>query len=252
MALAFRGKVCAVLLSVSMVLALGGCGTMSRNQYIAATTIAGSTAGAVISGVVAHRPIIGVIIGAGAGFFVGHLTAPPALPDLSYYGVQYVKLNGRLIILVPTNSLFAINSVDFKPNAAYILRQLADYLRNFSNMNIHISGNTSAAFSDHKLFTKGTISIRRAAKVAGYFWHKKVDRGCPYRKLTYSSNGANYPIATNGQISGMMANERMQIVVYPEGLTPYPEGTPPHTKVYCWQGNPPSPKLTEGKDWGVK
>lgn len=205
------------------------------SRHLAARAAVGGAAGATVGALVSHDPVVGGVVGgavgAGIGLASGMTSANPPT-CLQAYGVQYINLHGRLIILIPTPLLFENNSAELKLIAPKILGPIADYLKEYPDANIHISGNASPII-DYSWYDKTRISLQRATKVAGYFWKEGVNKGC-HRKLTFTSNGADYPIATNKKIAGMAENRRIQIVVYPKNLTPYPNGTPPDTQNYRW------------------
>lgn len=222
-------------------IALAGCSSVPckpmpkpKSNHIAERAVIGGAAGATIGALVAKEPVTGAVVGGAVGAGFGALTGLSKIspPPLQRFGVQYVNLHGRLVVLIPTHLIFENNSADFNQNAPIILTPLAKYLHNYPNADIHISGNASPIL-DHKLFSKIRISTKRATKVAGYLWQEGINKGCR-RKLTFSGNGADYPISTNKVIQGLTENRRIQIVAYPHGLTPYPNGTPPDTKLYKW------------------
>jgi outer membrane protein OmpA-like peptidoglycan-associated protein len=155
------------------------------------------------------------------------------LSMLSQYGVHYIYLHEKLVILVPTLVLFEPNSSTLKPGAHLVLNPLTNYLTQYPNANILVAGNASPIV-DRKLFEKGRISMRRARKVARYFKQQGINPGCANRKLLYTSYGANYPIATNEKNSGLTVNRRIQIVVYPKNTLPYVGKKPPEAIFHHW------------------
>lgn len=146
------------------------------------------------------------------------ITAFPLDPMLTQFGVHYVYLRGKLVILVPTLTLFDPVDNELKPQAYPVLDVLVKYLQQYPNANILVAGNASPIV-DKKLFEPGTISLRRARRVAKYFKSRGIHPGC--RTLLYTSYGAKYPIATNEKNSGLTANRRIQILVYPRNTLPY-------------------------------
>jgi outer membrane protein OmpA-like peptidoglycan-associated protein len=160
------------------------------------------------------------------------ITAFPLDPMLTQFGVHYVYLHGKLVILVPTLILFEPVSDELKPQAYPILDVLVKYLQQYPNANILVAGNASPIV-DKKLFEPGTISLRRARNVAKYF--KSHGILPEYRTLLYTSYGAKYPIATNEKNSGLTANRRIQILVYPRNTLPYAGcKKPPKVIFYHW------------------
>jgi len=155
------------------------------------------------------------------------------LSMLSQYGVQYIYLHEKLVILVPTLVLFEPNGATFKSGAQLVLDPLTNYLTQYPNANILVSGNASPII-DRKLFEKGRTSLRRARKIARYFKQQGINPGCANRKLLYTSYDANYPIATNEKLSGLTVNRRIQIVIYPKNTLPYVGKRPPKTTFHHW------------------
>lgn len=152
---------------------------------------------------------------------------------LKEYGVHYVYFRNKLTILVPTLVLFEPTESTLKPEAYPVLNTLAEYLQQYPAANILVAGNASPIV-DKKLFEKGRISLARAKQIVKYFKCKGIKPGCANRKLLYTSYGAKYPIAANEKNSGLTANRRIQILVYPKNTLPYSGKKPPEVIFHRW------------------
>lgn len=172
---------------------------------------------------------IGAVTGVALGSFVGLPTAVIGgvlgatayriyyatqhnLPFLERYGVQFIVMQDRIIILIPSDILFEPSTAVLLPSSTQALNAVVEYLKKYPNENIHISGNTDPIGSRQQ---NAKLSTAQAMQVAGYFWSHGIQKGPAYRHLSFSGNGAKDPIATNQNMTGMGMNRRIQINIYP-------------------------------------
>jgi outer membrane protein OmpA-like peptidoglycan-associated protein len=197
----------------------------SKQQPIVANIAVGGGVGLALGDALAEFPALG-IVGAGIGLVFSVIYNQN--PALEKYGVQFINLHGRLIILIPTDVLFEINGAKLRKSVPQVLGPIAELLKKYPDANIHISGNNNPITPEHRLFHDDApgLSMLQATQIAGYFWEKDVRQGRRQHQVMFGGNGDLAPIAANTNLAGMMLNRRIQIAVYPEGLNPYPDSIP--------------------------
>ncbi|WP_163327937.1 OmpA family protein [Desulfurobacterium thermolithotrophum] len=235
---------------------LGGCATTQTQQGQVTTnktnkTAAGAAIGAVVGGALGaatgpgdankgKRVLIGAIAGALIGGTIGYIldqqanqiskdlgvkpidnTNPEApqetgVPITENKPVAVVKEPNRVRVVLKDSVLFGFNSYQLKPEAKETLRRLARTLSQNPDTVIVISGFTDSTGSfDYNV----GLSEKRAESVKNELVLNGVD---PTRILVFGC-GPKKPIAPNNTPEGRALNRRVEILVYPKGVTiPHP------------------------------
>jgi outer membrane protein OmpA-like peptidoglycan-associated protein len=205
--------------SVSL-LALAGC---TENSAIQPSTGSGAAVGAVTGAVLGRTlagsgnrtegALLGAALGAGAGALIGQdLARQKAELDNQFASneIDVINTGNELIVRMPQDILFAINSAAVSPALRSDLIVLADNLNRYPNSIATIVGHTdntgTAAFNQ-------TLSEDRALSVAAVLRSGGVASG----RLRAIGAGENQPIASNLTPEGRALNRRVDITIQPQG-----------------------------------
>jgi len=235
------------LLTLSLFL-VSGCATTQQGQTNKTAT--GAAIGAVVGGALGaatgpkgankgKRVLIGAAIGALVGGAIGYAlqqqaeelgedlgvepidnTNPevkPKEPPISESKpVAVVKEPEKVRVVLKDSVLFDFNSYQLKPPARETLRRIASTLVTHPENIIVIAGFTDSTGS----FSYNVeLSERRAEAVKNELVLNGVD---PTRILVFGC-GPKKPIAPNNTEEGRALNRRVEILVYPKGVTiPHP------------------------------
>lgn len=154
--------------------------------------------------------VLGAVIGAGGGAIVGNQLDKQAAELRQQVGndVQIVNTGSELIVTMPQDILFALNSDTLRPDLQSDLRALATNLNNYPDSNVDIIGHTdntgSAAFNQD-------LSERRARSVRNVLINSGVDGF----RLRAVGRGEDQPVASNLDEAGRAQNRRVEIVIRP-------------------------------------
>ena len=156
------------------------------------------------------RAAFGAGVGAVAGGAIGaRLDAQAAelRRDLGQ-DVGIVNTGRELIVTMPQDLLFAVDSAVVRPDLQNDLRTVAASLNRYPDSAIRVVGHTdntgSAAYNQ-------TLSERRAASVAGILRGAGVDG----RRIVAEGRGLTQPIASNATAEGRRQNRRVEIYIIP-------------------------------------
>ena len=200
------------------ILALAGCmnpdGTTSNTQTGAATgALLGGFAGLISGGDNRlGRAAVGAGLGAAVGGVIGanlDRQARELERDMGA-GVAVTNTGSEILVSMPDNILFAVDSAVVEPGNRAQLRVLAESLRRYPDTRIEVVGHTDSTGS--AAYNQG-LSERRAASVAG------VLRGEGVRadRITSYGQGESQPVATNLTAEGRAQNRRVEIIIRPTG-----------------------------------
>ena len=160
----------------------------------------------------------GAIIGTGGGAALGAIIGnrmdkvkKQAEEQLKDAEVETVKdNNGLSAVKVTFNSgiLFATNKYDLNDNSKIELNNLANIMRQNSDVSIDIKGYTDNTGSDK---INNPLSLNRAQSVANYL----TQNGVPYAQLkNVQGYGASNPVASNETAEGRQQNRRVEVYLY--------------------------------------
>ena len=208
-------------LIVGLCVVLSSCSTwnnMSKTgQGAIIGTGGGAALGAIIGGIAGNAGIgtaIGAAVGAGTGAIIGNRmdkVKKQAQKELQDAQVETVKdTNGLDAVKVTFNSgiLFATNKADLNNNSKMELNNLANIMRQNSDVSIDIKGYTDSTGSDK---INNPLSLNRAQSVANYL----TQNGVPYAQLkNVQGLGSSNPVASNDTEAGRQQNRRVEIYYY--------------------------------------
>jgi len=157
------------------------------------------------------RALIGAGLGAIAGGSVGYymdVQEAKLRQKLSGTGVSVTRDGDNLILNMPSNITFGVNSSNISGNFYNVLDSVNLVVGEYNKTLIEILGHTDSTGSEEH---NKALSDRRARSVAQYFSSRGVDQ---LRLETYG-HGEAYPIASNDTEQGRGLNRRVEIVLVP-------------------------------------
>ncbi len=154
--------------------------------------------------------VVGAAIGAGVGAIIGNELDKQAeeLRGSMSDDVKIVNAGDHLVVTMPQDILFDIDSTYVRPDLRSDLGKLAANLRKYPNSTVDVFGhtdNTGAASYNQNL------STRRAQAVASVL----VNSGVAQSRVRAIGRGEYEPIATNLTPEGRRLNRRVEIVIRP-------------------------------------
>lgn len=201
-------------------MALAGCtpttvDTGREHQRAGEGAAIGAASGAALGAIFSKNKAKGAIIGAGLGALggaaIGNNLDRQAADLRSSIGdgrIQIVNQGDYLLVRMPQDILFAVDSTRVSPALQDDLGALAGNLQRYPNSTVQIIGHTdntgSAAYNRD-------LSERRAEAVAGIL----ADYGVSYNRLRPIGRGETQPIATNLSAEGRALNRRVDILIRP-------------------------------------
>lgn len=205
------------LLAAASMLALAACNPQTAPNE-AQKTRQGAAIGAgvgAIAGLIAggddkvKNAAVGGLIGAGIGAGVGSILdrqAEELRGSLGGSGAEIIRSGEELIVRMPQDILFAVDSAEVRPDLRDDLFTLADSLQRYPNTAVTIVGHTDntgdAGYNQ-------ALSQRRAAAVGSALTFAGVE---PFRIRTLGA-GENSPIASNLSPEGRALNRRVDITI---------------------------------------
>ena len=159
----------------------------------------------------AVRNEYGAIVGAGAGNMIGRnldRQATDLRQDLNNDQVGITNTGSELIVTMPQDILFALDSASVRSGLRRDLRVVANNLRAYPNSTIKILGHTDNTGSGSY---NESLSQRRADAVANILMNNGVQ---PVRLRTVG-RGEDDPIANNLTAEGRAQNRRVEIIIRP-------------------------------------
>lgn len=153
-----------------------------------------AAAGAVVGGIVGG--VIGNVLDAQARDLRGDLSG----------NVGVIRDGDRLIVRMPQDLLFEVDSTYVRPDLQRDLRVVAQSLLDYPDTTVEVVGHTdntgSAAYNQD-------LSERRARSVAGIL----INEGVPSRRIAAYGRGEDQPIASNYTPEGRQQNRRVEIII---------------------------------------
>jgi len=150
---------------------------------------------------------IGFIAGGSIGYYMDVQEAK-LRQELSGSGISVTRKGNNIILNMPSNITFGVNSYDINGNFFGVLNSVNLVLKKYDKTLIEIMGHTdSTGARDYNQ----ALSDRRANSVSQYFISRRIN---PLRLATYG-HGENYPVASNDTEIGRSQNRRVEIVLVP-------------------------------------
>lgn len=157
------------------------------------------------------RALLGAGLGAIAGGSVGYymdVQEAKLRQQLSGTGVSVTRQGNNLILNMPSNITFGVDSANISGDFYDVLNSVNLVVKEYNKTLIEVMGHTdSTGSSGHNL----ALSERRAGSVAQYFRSRGVEQ---LRLATYG-HGEDYPVASNASEQGRALNRRVEIVLVP-------------------------------------
>jgi outer membrane protein OmpA-like peptidoglycan-associated protein len=202
---------------------LTGCVTpqSAANSNPGDNTTAGTIMGGVIGAIAGMEmsskddrkkgAIIGAIVGATAGNAIGQTLdqqAEDLRRDLNNDQVDVTNTGSELIVTMPQDILFTLDSAAVRSDLRRDLGVVAGNIQAYPNTTISIEGHTdntgSASYNQ-------SLSQRRANAVASVL----MNNGVPPARLGTIGRGEDEPVASNLSATGRAQNRRVEIVIRP-------------------------------------
>ena len=212
-----------ILVTLLGAMALSACTPPDPNAYPDdpnARTKSGALIGALTGAMLGaattdNDKLKGAAIGAGLGALAG--TAIGATLDqqaaelrssMSTPGVTVTNFGDYLVVNMPQDVLFAVDSATLRPDLTRDIKAVASNLMRYPNSRIEVIGHTdntgSAAYNQD-------LSQRRAVSVANVL----RESGVPNARIAAFGRGEDQPIATNLNPQGQAQNRRVEIIIRP-------------------------------------
>lgn len=204
--------------------ALSACTTVNpyTNQSQTSKAAIGAGIGALAGAVVGlisgddsrerrKRALIGAGLGGLAGGSVGYymdVQEAKLRQQLSGTGVSVTRQGNNIVLNMPSNITFGVNSSSISGNFFNVLNSVDLVVKEYNKTLIEIMGHTDSSGSREY---NQSLSERRAVSVSQYFSSRGVT---PLRLATYGY-GEDYPVASNGSEQGRSQNRRVEIVLVP-------------------------------------
>lgn len=209
------------LLAAPLVLSIAMTGCMDSSMFGEPDSNAqkGAVTGAVIGGLLgassgdkkASKAIVGAAIGGAIGGAIGQNLDRQAAALESELGNDQVKIvntGSELIVTMPQDILFSVDSAVVVPTLQSDLRILAANLQDYPNTTVQVIGHTDntgdASYNQN-------LSTRRAASVAAVL----TGNGVASYRVQAIGRGEDAPVATNLSAEGRAMNRRVEIVITP-------------------------------------
>jgi outer membrane protein OmpA-like peptidoglycan-associated protein len=153
---------------------------------------------------------IGAVIGGGLGAVGGDSLDRQEAELRAQLGanVGLVNTGSQLIVTMPQDILFAVDSATLTPTLIGDLQDVARSLNNYPNTTVQVVGHTDntgdAAYNQR-------LSEQRAQSVASVL----INGGVAPSRLNIVGRGENNPIASNQTAEGRQQNRRVEIIITP-------------------------------------
>jgi outer membrane protein OmpA-like peptidoglycan-associated protein len=158
-----------------------------------------------------QRAVRGALIGAGLGAVIGNELDKQAAElqrDMNNNDVIIQNTGDRLIVTLPQDILFAVDSTHITPSLRSDLSVLAQNLINYPNSTIQIIGhtdNTGSADYNQSLSTERALAVSSILQ----------QNGVPQFRIQSTGRGESQPIASNLTPEGRAQNRRVDVVILP-------------------------------------
>ncbi|MEL6266977.1 MAG: OmpA family protein [Pseudomonadota bacterium] len=207
------GPVLALVLAVA--LGLAACTTVRENPRTATGAAAGAAAGALLGTLAGGNDRRNALIGAGIGLLAGGAVGAyldrqqrQLEADLQGSGATVERQGDSLVVSLPQQVTFAVDSDRLEPGFRPVLLNVADTLAADPRGLVDVVGHTDATGSDAY---NQDLSERRAQTVANAL----VDGGVLPQRIAAYGRGETQPVATNETPEGRARNRRVEILIVP-------------------------------------
>ncbi len=217
-------RVLVTIILLVVIILSSSCSTINpytREKQVSKAAIGagvGAAAGAVVGLITGDdsrerrkHALIGAGVGALAGGAVGYymdVQEAKLRQKLEGTGVSVTRQGDNVILNMPGNITFAVDSADINGDFFAVLDSVTLVVQEYDKTLIEIMGHTDSTGSNEY---NQALSERRARSVSNYFQSRDVE---PLRLGTYG-HGENYPVASNDTKEGRALNRRVEIALVP-------------------------------------
>ncbi|HEY0920704.1 OmpA family protein [Devosia sp.] len=175
----------------------------------------GAVVGAIAGAATGNDPRVGALIGAGIGGLTGaaigsYMDQQEAelRAQLQGTGVSVTRVGSQIILNMPSNITFAVDSARIQPQFNETLISVGLVLRKFNRTLVDVYGYTDSSGSDAY---NQELSQRRAEAVATVL----ANQGVAQQRFYILGKGEGDPIASNATEAGRAQNRRVEIQLSP-------------------------------------
>ena len=192
---------------------IGNDDTRNRDQGAIIGGVAGGVLGALLGDSEEEKrrgAAIGAVVGAGAGAAIGNRLDQQEAElrqDLDNE-TSIVNTGQELIVTLPQDVLFAVDSADLRPDLEADIRTLGASLQRYPQSTVNIIGHTDN--TGDASYNQG-LSQRRANTVRSVL----ISTGVASNRLNAVGLGEDSPVATNLTPEGRAKNRRGEFVIRP-------------------------------------
>lgn len=212
-------KIIAIVLG--MCVCLSGCKTWNGMSKTGQGAIIGTGGGAALGSIIgalagntAVGAVIGGAVGAGAGAVIGNRMdkvkkqAQAQLPNATVETVKDANNLDAVKVTFDSGILFATNKADLNQTSKNELNNLANIMKQNSDVSIDVRGYTDSTGSDA---INQPLSVNRAQSVANYL----TQNGVKYSQMkNVNGYGSSNPVASNETAEGRQQNRRVEVYLY--------------------------------------
>ncbi|MGB5484423.1 OmpA family protein [Parasphingorhabdus sp.] len=150
---------------------------------------------------------LGGLAGAGIGYYMDE-QEKKLREQTAGTGIDVTRDGDNLILNMPSNVTFAVDSSAISPAFQTTLGNVANTLSRYEKSYVDVLGHTDSTGSDAY---NQSLSERRAESVANFLANSGVQRA----RLATKGYGESQPIASNTTEEGRAANRRVEIKIVP-------------------------------------
>ena len=157
----------------------------------------------------------GAILSSSEGAIIGNQLDKQETELRSAMGDENVEIKNtgdQLIVTLPQDILFGVDSTMIRPDMMTNLRALSANLRRHPNTTVQVIGHTDNTGGAHY---NQLLSSRRANKIASAL----IGSGLARYRIIAMGRGEAEPVASNLTVEGRAQNRRMDIVILPNTVT---------------------------------
>jgi outer membrane protein OmpA-like peptidoglycan-associated protein len=174
--------------------------------------VIGAATGAAVGAAGAKRKTRGAIIGAAAGAVAGGVIGwyldQQQKEMQRIAGLATERKENTLVISLPGELLFDVNSTELKPGSQNKLREVSDVLQRYPHSDLEVSGHTDSQGTAER---NQSLSERRAGTVKNFL----VAEGLDPSRIRSRGDGETTPVASNDTSEGRQMNRRVELKVIP-------------------------------------
>ena len=212
-------KIIAIVLGLCV--CLSGCKTWNGMSKTGQGAIIGTGGGAALGSIIgalagntAVGAVIGGAVGAGAGAVIGNRMdkvkkqAQAQLPNATVETVKDANNLDAVKVTFDSGILFATNKADLNQTSKNELNNLANIMKQNSDVSIDVRGYTDSTGSDA---INQPLSVNRAQSVANYL----TQNGVKYSQMkNVNGYGSSNRVASNETAAGRQQNRRVEVYLY--------------------------------------